>query len=127
MNNNKDSRGGQLLSKTMPIAKLSDSRFSLCFPTFNNLLSSSHHSVAKLLANFVKLPTIATSATLSSSSSPLRFEPKKTRRRVKLHFRPHAMNPYNTYMDENCMDTLLGVTDLMTHIVCAHCHLKKQI
>ena len=34
----------------MTIAKLSDSRFSLCLSTLDNLLSSYHHSVAKLLA-----------------------------------------------------------------------------
>ena len=57
MNNNNDNWGGQLLSKAMTIAKLLDSRFSFCLSTFNNLLSSSHHhSVAKLLENFVKLP-----------------------------------------------------------------------
>ena len=34
----------------MTIAKLLDSRFSLCLSTLDNLLSSYHHSVAKLLA-----------------------------------------------------------------------------
>ena len=34
----------------MTIVKLLDSRFSLCLSTLDNLLSSYHHSVAKLLA-----------------------------------------------------------------------------